>query len=126
SLSLLFALPLSAHAASKAAPPHPPLTAAAASAIRVDGVLDEPSWATASPATDLYQQTPNQGEPVSFKSEFRVLYDDAAIYVGARLFDPSPDSIQANLGRRDTSLPADRITVYIDPYHDKRSGYLFV
>ena len=39
---------------------------------------------------------------------------------------PPPSRSQANLGRRDASLPADRITVYIDPYHDKRSGYLFV
>ena len=59
-------------------------------------------------------------------ADFRVLFDDAAIYVGARLYDAHPESIQANLGRRDASLPADRISVYLDPFHDKRSGYVFV
>ena len=125
-LLLLMAFSLPASAANLAAPPHPPITAAAARAIHVDGVLDEASWAAAAPVTEFYQQTPNQGEASTMKSDFRVLYDNAAIYVGARLYDAHPESIQANLGRFDSSLPADRITVYIDPYHDKRSGYLFV
>lgn len=126
-LPCLMLLPSMALAASLAAPPHPPIQAAhTIGAMRCDGVLDEPSWAQAQPATQLYQQTPHQGEPASMKSEFRVLYDEAALYIGARLYDAHPESIQANLGRRDTSLPADRITVYLDPYHDKRSGYLFV
>ena len=60
------------------------------------------------------------------RRDFRVLFDEGALYIGARLYDAHPESIQANLGRRDASLPADRISVYIDPYHDKRSGYLFV
>src|SRR5262249_44816857 len=68
----------------------------------------------------------NQGTPVTMKTDFRVLFDANALYIGARLYDAHPESIQANLGRRDASLPADRISVYIDPYHDKRSGYLFV
>src|SRR5678815_4537529 len=90
SLLLLAAHPLTTHAASVAAPPHPPLTAAPASGIRCDGVLDEPAWSAAVPATDLYQQTPDQGAPATMKSEFRVLFDDGAIYVGARLYDASP------------------------------------
>ncbi len=117
----------SARAASVAAPPHPPIQAIrVAGAIRCDGVLDEPSWQAATPATQFYQQTPDQGANATMNSEFRVLFDDQALYIGARLYDAAPESIRANLGRRDTSLPADRITVYIDPYHDKRSGYLFV
>jgi hypothetical protein len=128
-LCLLFLVcgPISARAASAPAPPHPPVQAARATgAMRCDGVLDEPSWSTAQSVTALYQQTPDQGAAATMKSEFKVLFDEAALYIGARLYDAHPESIQANLGRRDASLPADRITVYIDPYHDKRSGYLFV
>jgi hypothetical protein len=126
-LPILALIPGTVLAASLAAPPHPPIQAARATGpLRCDGVLDEPSWALAQPATELYQQTPDQGAAATMKSEFRVLYDDAALYIGARLYDAHPESIQANLGRRDSSLPADRITVYLDPYHDKRSGYLFV
>src|SRR6185503_10793390 len=123
----LLLVPCLALAASVPAPPHAPIRAAATTGpMRCDGVLDEPSWAQAEPVTEFYQQTPNQGEAVTMKTEFRVLFDDAAIYIGARLYDAHPESIQANLGRRDASLPADRISVYLDPYHDKRSGYLFV
>ena len=125
-LFALLAFPPAARAASPAAPPHPPISAAPARDMRCDGILDEPAWAAASPVTEFYQQTPKQGEAATMKSDFRVLYDASAIYIGARLYDAHPESIQANLGRRDSSLPADRITVYIDPYHDKRSGYLFV
>ena len=125
-LMLMLANPLTARAATLAAPPHPPISASPAHDMHCDGILDEPAWAAAAPVTEFYQQTPNQGEAATMKSDFRILYDAVALYIGARLYDAHPESIQANLGRRDTSLPADRITVYIDPYHDKRSGYLFV
>src|SRR5213076_3201842 len=49
----------------------------------------------------------------------------AALYIGARLFDTHPDSIVARLGRRDAQTNSDAFTVYIDPYHDRRSGYYF-
>ena len=116
-----------AFAASVAAPPHPPIHAARASiSMRCDGVLDEGAWATAQPVTAFYQQTPDQGAPVTMNTDFRIVFDDGALYIGARLYDAAPESIRANIGRRDASLPADRITVYLDPFHDKRSGYLFV
>ena len=131
SLALMFLLlaPVAAVAApaSHAAPPHAPITTMRTTGpMKCDGILDEPSWAAVPPVTEVYQQTPDQGSPVTQKTEVRVLFDGAAIYIGARLYDAHPESIRANLGRRDTSLPADRISVYLDPYHDKRSGYVFV
>jgi hypothetical protein len=127
-LALLALMPgTHAFAASVPAPPHPPIHAARVSGlIRCDGMLDEGSWATAQPVTEFYQQTPDQGAAITMKTDFRVLFDDDALYIGARLYDAHPESIRANVGRRDTSLPADRISVYLDPFHDKRSGYVFV
>jgi hypothetical protein len=116
-----------AFGASLPAPPHAPIRATRATgAMHCDGVLNEPSWEAAQPVTEFYQQTPDQGAAITMKTDFRVLFDDDAIYIGARLYDAHPESIQANLGRRDASLPADRISVYLDPFHDKRSGYVFV
>jgi len=54
-----------------------------------------------------------------------VAYDDAALYIGARLYDSHPDSIVARLARRDQGTSSDRFQVYIDSYHDKRSGFFF-
>src|SRR5437879_8754655 len=41
------------------------------------------------------------------------------------MYDSHPDSIVARLGRRDAQTNSDGLTVYIDPYHDRRSGYYF-
>ena len=92
----------------------------------VDGVLSESVWQSAEPFTQLIQRDPVEGFPVSQRTEVRVAYDDDAIYVGARLYDTAPDSIQARLARRDVSIASDRFGVYLDPYRDKRSGYYFM
>jgi hypothetical protein len=91
----------------------------------VDGRLDDPIWQSAPLATDFIQQTPNPGAPATFRTEARVLYDDNAIYVAMRNYDPTPDSITATLARRDFSGYSDFAQVIIDSYHDRRTGFRF-
>ncbi len=55
----------------------------------------------------------------------RVAYDDQAVYVGARMYDSDPKAIVARLGRRDAELNSDAFTFYVDPYHDRHSGFFF-
>src|SRR5688572_8530279 len=50
----------------------------------VDGRLDEGVWATASAAEGFVQKQPDEGAPALDDSEVRFLYDDRALYVGAR------------------------------------------
>ncbi|MBI1796671.1 MAG: carbohydrate binding family 9 domain-containing protein [Candidatus Eisenbacteria bacterium] len=96
------------------------------SVIAIDGLLNEPIWSS-QPAEDRFiQSDPDQAAKPSFRTEVRVLYDDDAIYVGARMFDPHPDSIVANVCRRDDGSHSDEFTIFLDPYHDRRSGYYFV
>src|SRR6266576_4395475 len=59
--------------------------------IHLDGRLDEPAWKAAAPAVGFIQSYPKPGEKASDQTEVRVLYDDAALYVGIRLFDQHPD-----------------------------------
>jgi hypothetical protein len=54
-----------------------------------------------------------------------VAWDDEALYVAARMFDAYPDSMVAQLVRRDVTTPSDRFMVLVDPFRDKRSGYYF-
>ncbi|MBW3554812.1 MAG: hypothetical protein KY466_14970, partial [Gemmatimonadetes bacterium] len=61
----------------------------------------------------------------SFRTEFRVAYDERNLFVFVRLFDPHPDSIMHALSRRDVRGPSDQITVIIDYYADRRSGFEF-
>jgi hypothetical protein len=112
---------------SSAAPsPAPAVRAARAETlIRVDGVLDEPVWRMADPATAFTQSAPDQGGPAHHRSEVRVAFDDQALYVGARLYDDAPDSIRAQLARRDNGTAADLFEVYLDPLRDRTTGYYF-
>ena len=102
------------------------VTAARTSAgIALDGILDEPMWQTATPVAGLTQKDPNEGQPSTQRTEVRVLYDEGALYIGAELFDTSPDSIVAQLARRDRFITADRFFVFLDPYKDGRTGFYF-
>jgi hypothetical protein len=114
-------------AARDALPALPMLTAARApSSIRVDGTLDDEAWAAARPVSGFLQADPNEGQPATEQTEVRVLYDDKALYIGARMFDSEPDRIRGRLGRRDEGLTgSDLFEVYIDSYHDRVSGYVF-
>nr|MBA3555151.1 carbohydrate binding family 9 domain-containing protein [Gemmatimonadales bacterium] len=91
----------------------------------LDGVLAESDWAAAPAVTTFFQADPTEGAAASERTEVRVLYDDAALYIGARLFDRAPDSVSAQLARRDRATSSDRFLVYIDSYHDRRSGFFF-
>ncbi len=98
----------------------------ATSDIRPDGKLDEAAWATAQASDQFTQSWPKPGEAPTHKSEVRVLYDDDALYVGVRMYDSRPDSIAAQLARRDASgIHSDWVHLVIDSYHDRRSGFRF-
>ena len=99
--------------------------ARARSNITIDGRLDEPAWSGTSPVTSLTQRVPQEGAPPTQRTEIRLLYDDDALYVGIRMYDTAPDSIKALLARRDRMVSADRFIVYLDSYHDRRSGFYF-
>ena len=110
-------------------PPGPPPPELHASRIRdpirIDGVLDEPAWAAAEPATQFTQLDPEEGHPVSERTEVRVLIGDDALYVGARLFDREASKISRRLSRRDDAIATDEFDVYLDCYHDHLTARRF-
>jgi hypothetical protein len=91
----------------------------------IDGRLDDPEWADAPVATDFVQTRPHAGRPASQRTEVRILYDDAALYVAARMYDTAPDSIVAQLARRDVDVHSDWFHVGIDSYFDRRTAFTF-
>ena len=96
-----------------------------ASAIVIDGQLDEEAWSRADVASGFTQTTPDDGQPATEKTEVRVLYDDAALYIGARMYESDPGQIAATLFRRDGSGYSDWIHVGIDSYNDRRTAFVF-
>src|SRR5437899_2025352 len=95
------------------------------SAPRIDGVLDDVAWGSAPVITDFVQKVPTEGAPPSVATEVRLLYDDEALYVGARMRRPDPQAIRRSITRRDGDSDAEVFAISLDPYHDKRTAYSF-
>lgn len=131
---LVLALPLvlgAAPAGAARAPRPEPTPAPAIEAVRapapvtVDGRLDDEAWASVPPFTNFTQRDPEEGQPATERTELRLLYDDDALYVGARLYDAEPGRIVKRLSRRDESAEADRFSIYLDPRRDRLTGARF-
>ena len=91
----------------------------------IDGLDDDAVWRGAMVISDFLQWQPTEGKAPRFKTEAKVAYDAANLYVFVRAFDPHPDSIIRILERRDTYTPSDMIWLFVDSYHDRRTGYEF-
>src|SRR5690606_13758643 len=91
----------------------------------LDGIDVDPVWATASVISDFRQYEPDDEAEPSLPTAFQIGYDDRNLYIFVRAYDPHPDSIMRALSRRDVSAPSDEITLSIDSYFDRRTGYEF-
>jgi Domain of unknown function (DUF5916)/Carbohydrate family 9 binding domain-like len=91
----------------------------------IDGSDEDAVWRDAPPITAFRQWQPTEGGEARFRTEAKVAYDAANLYVFVRAFDPHPDSIIKILERRDTFTPSDMIWLFIDSYHDHRTGFEF-
>jgi len=113
--------------ATAAPAPKPTLVAARrASPVAIDGTLDDAAWSRAAVGSGFLQKEPVEGAPARERTEVRVLFDDAAIYVGARMFDSEPHTIARQLVRRDDEGNADWFAVGFDPRQDRRTAYVFI
>lgn len=94
--------------------------------IRIDGIPDEEAWNSASVVSGFVQREPNEGEPAGQDTAVRVLFDDNAIYVAARMFEDDPAVIRAPLVRRGQGgMDQDWINVAFDTNLDGRTAYRF-
>ncbi len=116
-----------ASASSRVSPP----TDTSATAIRadaapvIDGRDEDQVWRDAPPITAFREWRPTEDKAPRFKTEAKIAYDASNVYVFVRAFDPHPDSIIKLLERRDTFTSSDMIWLFIDSYHDRRTGYEF-
>ncbi len=90
----------------------------------IDGRLDEPVWRQAPVADRFVETRPQPGTEAQLKTEVRVVYDDAAIYIGMRMYQ-KPEMILGPFVRRDDEINCDWAFVEVDSRHDYRSGFSF-
>ena len=93
---------------------------------RLDGVLDDTAWQRAEFFSDFLQKDPVEGAPPTDRTEVAIIYDDHALYIGARMFSKNPSKIRAQVSRRDNNGNSDRIIISLDTYCDRRTAYTFV
>ena len=94
--------------------------------IEIDGHLNEEAWSEAQVIDDFVQQSPNEGQPISERTEVRMLYDTQKLYIGFECYDSEPKKIVANEMRRDGQLwQNDNVYVMLDTYGDKRQCSFF-
>lgn len=95
--------------------------------IRIDGALNEEAWKQAPPVRDFVEQRPSFGkaEDPETRTEFYILYDDNAVYVGGFCHERARDSIATELLGRDQIGINDFAGVIFDTYLDHINGVGF-
>lgn len=98
--------------------------------IVLDGKLNESAWAAATPASGFTQAQPNEGKPATQLTEVRFLYDDGALYIGARMNDSlGAKGVTSELVRRDRlggEDAGDYLEFVFDTFHDHLSRTDFI
>lgn len=107
----------------------------------IDGRLTDPVWQSALPFSGFRMVEPRPGDEPTEKTELRILYDDAGLYIGVFCADREPARIAANsmahdkgeaeggmmgYGHGASQGPGDDLVrVLLDPFQDKRNAYVF-
>ena len=93
--------------------------------IVIDGQFSEKCWNLAAKSSDFAMNYPTFGIPSNFITEVQFVYDNDAIYIAAKLYDRTPDSVLYTLSQRDDFGNADWFGIQLDPYGKKQNGFAF-
>jgi hypothetical protein len=90
---------------------------------RIDGRLDEQLWQGEPIISELRQRAPQEGAPATDDTKVWVSYDRDHLYIAFEVIQASP--VRAYYLEPDFSRGDDTIAVLIDPWKDRRNGFLF-
>jgi len=93
--------------------------------VTFDGLVDEPAWA-AVPPLPMTTYTPTFGQPITERTEIRVGYDDAYLYLAGRMYDSRPREVRTNTLYRDAYSGDDLVAIVLDTYDDHQTASWFV
>jgi hypothetical protein len=94
--------------------------------LELDGILDEAAYRDNLPIEGFLQTIPDEGQPISERTEAWVMYDQENIYLACRCWDSAgPEGWVANEMRRDTDglRENDFFGALFDTFHDGRNGF---
>jgi hypothetical protein len=88
--------------------------------------LDEAAWRATPTIGDLVQREPLTGQPPSERTEVKLLYDAANLYIGIVCYDSEPRRVLGSQMLRDSNLGSDdRISIVLDTYRDQSNAFYF-
>ena len=94
--------------------------------IRVDGILDEPSWSLAERADYFHRVLPTDTGFAQAQTEVMLTYDTKHLYLGVICHDTLPGKRPVESLRRDWVFGNnDNFVVFIDTWNDFTNGYGF-
>lgn len=92
----------------------------------IDGRLTDEVWTSGQPYAGFIQRELREGDPVSERTEVRILTDGEALYVAAWLYDREPGGIIPGDKVRDVTLTnSDYFGFVLDTYYDRQNGFVF-
>jgi hypothetical protein len=95
----------------------------------LDGDLQDEAWRQAAPFTGFKMVFPNPGMEPTERTELRVIFDNANLYIGVYCYDSVPSRISGNSMVHDgvgEGKADDVVRVLLDPFQDKRNAYVFI
>jgi hypothetical protein len=95
----------------------------------LDGNLQDEVWKQAAPFTGFKMVFPNPGTEPTEKTELRIIFDNANLYIGVYCHDSLPSKISGNSMVHDgvgEGKADDAVRVLLDPFQDKRNAYVFI
>jgi hypothetical protein len=94
---------------------------------RIDGELNDPVWENVPAATNFITNIPNFGLRAADSTSVKVVYDNAAIYIGATLYgDPATIRRQFTPRDQERNADVDYFSVFIDSYRDRQNAFQFL
>src|SRR5204863_4454532 len=98
----------------------------AVSAIKIDGMMDEPAWLEADSTGRFYMVLPMDTSLAQVQTQVRMTYDSHNLYLLAVCYNERPGPYMVESLRRDFSfLKNDNFLLFMDPFDDKTNGFSF-
>lgn len=92
----------------------------------IDGRIGSDEWSNATRVHDLHEVEPVEFTAPSERTIWYVAASDSVLYIAAYAYDSDPGGIVARVLRYGAGLDDDdSMTIIVDPFHNRRSGYSF-
>jgi len=95
----------------------------------LDGDLQDEVWKLAALFAGFKMVFPNPGMEPTERTELRVLFDNANLYIGVYCYDSEPSRISGHSMAHDGAGEGkadDVVRILLDPFQDKRNAYVFI